>query len=112
MVHSHHANTAQDPARRDMIAKVKHLIKDIKFAMLTTEAEDGVLHSRPMATQESVSDGTLWFFTAVSSGKVSELGWNPSVNLSYAEPSATRYVSVSGDAKVVNDRAKMEQLWS
>ena len=112
MVRSHRANIAQDPARRDMIAKVKHLIKDIKFAMLTTEAEDGVLHGRPMATQESEFDGTLWSFTAASSGKIIELDWNPPVNLSYAEPSATRYVSVSGDAEVVNDRAKMEELWS
>ena len=64
------------------------------------------MHSRPMATQESEFDGTLWFFTAASSGKIIELGWNPSVNLSYAEPSATRYVSVSGDAEVINDRAK------
>ncbi len=86
MVRSHRANIAQDPARRDMIAKVKHLIKDIKFAMLTTEAEDGVLHGRPMATQESEFDGTLWSFTAASSGKIIELDWNPPVNLSYAEP--------------------------
>ena len=95
-----------------MISKVGELIKDIKMAMLTTEAEDGWLHSRPMTTQQTEFDGTLWFFTGLSSGKVNELEWNrnPEVNLSYAQPSDSRYVSVSGNGEIVHDRAKMEEL--
>ena len=80
--------------------------------MLITESEDGALHSCPMATQQTEFDGILWFFTGLTSGKVNELEWNPSVNLSYAEPAEMRYVSVSGDAEIVQDRAKMEELWS
>jgi len=45
--------------RDQMIAKVAGLIKDIDIAMMTTEAEDGLLHSRPMATQKTEFDGTL-----------------------------------------------------
>lgn len=105
-------NTADQMTREEMIQKVGDLIKDIKMAMLTTEAEDGVLRSRPMATQNSPFDGTLWFFTSASSSKVSELDWNPEVNLSYAEPSDTKYVSISGNGEIVRDRAKMEELWS
>ena len=105
-------NAADRMTREEMIQKVGDLIKDIKMAMLTTEAEDGVLRSRPMATQNSPFDGTLWFFTSANSGKVSELDWNPEVNLSYAEPSDTKYVSISGNGEIVRDRAKMEELWS
>lgn len=105
-------NTADQMTREEMIQKVGDLIKGIKMAMLTTEAEDGVLRSRPMATQNSPFDGTLWFFTSASSGKVSELDWNPEVNLSYAEPSDTKYVSISGNGEIVRDRAKLEELWS
>ncbi|HEY2820936.1 MAG TPA: pyridoxamine 5'-phosphate oxidase family protein [Candidatus Acidoferrum sp.] len=104
--------TPQDMTREQMIAKVAGLIKDINIAMLTTEAEDGLLHSRPMATQKTEFDGTLWFFTGLSTGKVSEIDWNPEVNLSYAEPKDTRYVSVSGSAEILHDRAKMQELWS
>ena len=104
--------TPQNLTQEQMIAKVAELIKDINVAMLTTEAEDGLLHSRPMATQKTEFDGTLWFFTGLSTGKISELDWNPEVNVSYAEPSHSRYVSVSGTAEIVNDRAKMEELWS
>jgi general stress protein 26 len=104
--------TPQDMTREQMIAKVAELIKDINIAMLTTEADDGLLHSRPMATQKTEFDGTLWFFTGLSTGKVSEIDWNPEVNLSYAEPKDTRYVSVSGSAEIVDDKAKMQELWS
>jgi general stress protein 26 len=104
--------TPGNKTREQMVAKVAELIKDINVAMMTTEAEDGLLHSRPMATQKTEFDGTLWFFTGLSTGKVSEIDWNPEVNLSYAEPSDTRYVSVSGTAEIVDDRAKMTELWS
>src|SRR5882757_6426436 len=104
--------TPENMTRDQMIAKVAGLIKDINIAMLTTEAEDGLLHSRPMATQTTEFDGTLWFFTGQSTSMVSEIDWNPEVNLSYAQPSDNRYVSVSGSAETVNDRAKMAELWS
>ena len=70
------------------------------------------MHSRPMATQKTEFDGSLWFFTGLNTGKISEIDWNPEVNLSYAEASDNRYVSVSGTAEIVDDRAKMEELWS
>jgi len=98
--------------REQMVAKVAELIKDINVAMMTTEAEDGLLHSRPMATQKTEFDGTLWFFTGLSTGKISEIGWNPEVNLSYSDGGANKYVSVSGTAEIVDDRAKKEELWS
>lgn len=104
--------TPENMTRDQMVAKVAGLIKDINIAMLTTEAEDGLLHSRPMATQTTEFDGTLWFFTGQSASMVSEIDWNPEVNLSYAQPSDNRYVSVSGSAEAVNDRAKMAELWS
>jgi general stress protein 26 len=93
-------------------AKLWSLIKEIKFAMLVTESEDGALRSRPMATQQNEFDGTLWFFTAVDSPKVSEIRHHQKVNLSYAEPDDQKYVSVSGTCEVVRDRARMEELWN
>jgi general stress protein 26 len=104
--------TPQNMTQEQMVAKVAELIKGINVAMMTTEAEDGLLHSRPMATQKTEFDGTLWFFTGLSTGKVSEIDWNPEVNLSYADPSDTRYVSVSGTAEIVNDRGKIAELWN
>jgi general stress protein 26 len=94
------------------VAKLGELIKDIRVAMLTTVDNEGRLHSRPMETQQSEFDGTLWFFTDSESEKVHELERDRHVNLSYAKPDDQRYVSVSGTASTVRDQAKMKELWS
>jgi len=89
------------------------LVKDIKFAMFTTRA-DGRLRSRPMTTQNSEVDerSSLWFFMSRGSEAVNDIGADPVVNVAYADPGRDAYVSVSGEAAVVEDRAKKEQLWS
>jgi general stress protein 26 len=100
-------NTERDEA----IKKLATLIKDIQVAMLTTADEDGSLRSRPMATQQTEFDGTLWFFTRADSGKVHEIDRQHQVNVSYAEPKKQHYVSVSGTATLVRDLAKVKELW-
>lgn len=94
------------------VEKLGELIRDIQIAMLTTIGGDGILHSRPMATQKTPFDGDLWFFTAASSLKVDELHEHRQVNLNYADPKGNRYVSASGTASVFRDRAKEEELWN
>jgi general stress protein 26 len=94
------------------IAKLNELIKDVEYAMLTTAFPDGSIHSRPMATQKVDFDGDLWFFTRASSHKVLEIEREHHVNVSYASPDQQRYVSVSGMANLVRDRAKLQDLWN
>ena len=94
------------------IEKLGDLIKDIRIAMLTTADKDGTLRSRPMGTLKTPFDGDLWFFTSSESPKVGEVEREHQVNLSYADPGGNTYVSVSGRATLVRDRAKMEALWS
>lgn len=96
----------------DDVKKLARLIKGIEVAMMTTEDNDGTLRSRPMQTQEAEFDGTLWFFTHASSHKVHEIHREHRVNLSYADPAGNRYVSVSGLATLVRDRAKIDELWT
>ena len=102
----------QEADRADAIKTLGALIKDIKFAMLTTVEDDGSLRSRPMATQQAEFDGDLWFFTGASSAKVGEVQRDRQVNVSYADTDGQRYVSVSGTAQLVRDRAKIKELWN
>ncbi len=90
------------------------LIHDIKFAMFVTRHANGHLHSRPMTTQnrELGDDDTLWFFMSRSGDPVDDLAAEPTVNLSYADTGRDRFVSVSGQARVVSDAAKTKALWS
>ena len=96
----------------EKIKKLGELIKDIDIAMLTTVDEDGSLRSRPMGTQEVEFDGDLWFMTAIDTGKAGEILRENRVNVSYAKPGDNRYVSVSGTAVLINDKAKIDELWS
>ncbi|WP_439588298.1 pyridoxamine 5'-phosphate oxidase family protein [Hydrogenophaga sp.] len=93
------------------------MIKDIQFGMFVTRhhggTHEGHMHSRPMTTQnKDLQDGKLWFFMSRTSGPVSDLEADPTVNMSYADPAADTYVSVSGTAQVVNDAAKARELWN
>jgi general stress protein 26 len=94
------------------IKKIAELVTGIDIAMLTTVEPDGSLRSRPMSTQELEFDGELWFFTYTDSAKVDEVQREQRVNVSYADKNKQRYVSLSGTASLVRDRAKMEELWS
>jgi general stress protein 26 len=80
--------------------------------MMTTTEPDGSLHSRPMWNQEADEAGDLWFFTRLSSPKVTEISKDGQVNLGYANPDKNDYVSISGRAEIVRDRAKIEEKWS
>ena len=96
----------------DNIQKLGELIKEVKIAMLTTAEPDGTLRSRPMATQKTEFDGTLWFFTRASSPKVEEVENSDNVNVSYADPGNNTYVSVTGTGILVRDHNKAKELWN
>jgi general stress protein 26 len=96
----------------DDLEKLREMIKDIDFCMLTTVDENGDLHSRPMSSNGDIDgNGDLWFFTYSSSHKVAEIGKAPKVNASFSDTDKHRYVSVTGAAQLVRDRAKIEELW-
>lgn len=93
------------------VKKLADMMKGIKFVMLTTVEEDGSLHSRPMITQEVEFDGDLWFFTKANAPKVWEAGHHRQVNVSFADPEKSKFISASGSATLIRDRAKMQELW-
>lgn len=94
--------------------KLWDLIKDIKFAMFTTRHRNGHLHSRPMTTQNSRidEDTSLWFFMSRRSEVVADIAAEPVVGVTYADTDADDYVSVSGQARIVEDTARKRRLWN
>lgn len=89
--------------------KVRTLIKDSKVAMLTTIDPQGRVVSQPMATQDVEPDSDLWFIAERSSDKVTNIRQDPRVNVSYS--SSDSWVSVAGTAEVVDDTARLKELW-
>lgn len=98
-----------DAGRRKVLA----LIDGIDYAVVTTRGRDGAaLHARPMAYRSVEDDGNLWFFTKRDSRKVEEVEADPQVLVSFADPKHQHFVSISGRAEVVSDRATVERLWN
>lgn len=104
MHHGTHDREARD--------KLFDLIKDVRIAMMTTVEPDGSLRSRPMYNQAADENGHLWFFTQAPSGKTQEISRDHQVNLGYSDPEKQHYISVSGRAEIVRDKAMIEKHWS
>ena len=104
-------NEARDSSS-ESIQKLGKLIDGIQVAMLTSLDARGHPHTRPMATLEIESNGTLWFFTQQHSAKVSETEHDHRVTVAYADPAKNRYVCVGGYSNLVQDKNKIKELWN
>ena len=101
---------ANDNTARD-IDRVWGLMKKIGFAMLVTK-EGTKLRARPMTAHPERNENAIYFLTDARRHKDEEIARNPEINLSFADASDQKYVSVTGTAMVSNDRAKIKQLFS
>lgn len=98
--------------RPEAIDRLRELVEEIDFTMMTTQDASGNLVSRPMSTREMDANRDIWFFTADDTKKVEEVEADHDLGLSYADAKGMRFVSIAGRATVVHDRAKMEQLYT
>ncbi|MEO8594521.1 MAG: pyridoxamine 5'-phosphate oxidase family protein [Candidatus Solibacter sp.] len=96
--------------RKESLAKLNALLKDVRTCMLTSKDLRGNLHARPMALQSAESDGDLWFFTARHCHKVDEVKGDNRVNVSVMDGST--YLSIAGEASLVDDKKKATELWN
>ncbi len=98
--------------KNEDIKKIGEFIREIDFTMMTTVDEDSDLQSRPMSTQKTDFDGTVYFFTYEDTDKIKHIKKNPRVNLAYSAPDDQIYLSLKGKGEESKDRQKMEELWS
>lgn len=92
------------------VQRVAELIKGFRFAMFTTRNAQGRLVAHPLTVQEAEFDGDLWFLVAKSATFVVDIEADDRVGVSLS--SNDSWVSLSGTAELVEDRAKIHELWS
>ena len=98
-------------AEYDEANKAWDLIEKIGFCMLTTR-NGSDLRARPMAAHAERMESAIYFLTDVDGHKDDEIARNPNVCLAFADSKGQKYVSVSGTAQVLNDRARIRDLWA
>lgn len=103
-----------DDRTEDRAAKLWDLIKDTRFGMLTHRHGDGQLHSHPLTTQnKSFDEGRMLYFFVPKDGDIARHVANDgSVNVAYANTDADSYVSVAGQAVLLEDQARKEELFT
>ena len=98
--------------KQDLQAIAKLLAK-LDIGMLTTKADDGTLHGRPMSNNGEVEyDGDSWFFAEDGTRKVTEIEADPAVELAFIDTKAGTWVNVEGEATIVRDDVERKKaLW-
>jgi len=89
--------------------KMWDIVEGSHVCMVIDEFTGG-LRARPMAYFPEREAGAIWFVTAKDSGKVEEIEQNPEICMSIRDGSD--YASVTGDAIVMQDMAKLKELWN
>lgn len=107
-----HAKDYHELSGTEGMKKIGELVKGIRICMMSTVDEVGQVHSRPMATQETDFDGTVWFLTRNTSDKVHNIEEHERVSLEYADPKDSKYITLRGRARVSRDQRKIDELWN
>ena len=89
--------------------KVVELMRDMPVGMMTTYGTDGP-RSVPMARQEVDPSAEMWFISARDTRHIEDIRTNPQVSVTFS--SRDSWVAVVGRAAVVDDTAKLEELWN
>lgn len=100
-------------SKQENIDKIQNVIKDVKFAMMNTVNSKGDVHAWPMTTTEPhLASKEIWFIGDKTSDVVKDIQDNKRIGLSYASQDSKNYVSISGNAELLDDKNKIEELWS
>lgn len=101
--------TDKDTTDHESQQKLVELMNDMPIAMMTTFGVTGP-RSVPMARQQVEPDAEMWFITARDSEHAQALETEPRVALTFSSRDA--WVAVTGHATVVDDQAKLKELWT
>ena len=93
------------------LSEISSKMRKLDICMLTTQNSRGSLNSRPMSNNGDVEyEGHSYFFSYENSSAVKDIEVNPQVSLGFEGPKRL-YISVTGRAKIVRNRARMEEHW-
>jgi general stress protein 26 len=95
----------------DHVERIWELAKRIGIAMFVTW--DGKeQRARPLAATVEKDEGAIYFLTDVNGEKDQQIAEFPHVSVSFADHKHSKFVALSGEATISNDRAKIKQLWT
>ncbi|WP_199229130.1 pyridoxamine 5'-phosphate oxidase family protein [Caulobacter endophyticus] len=91
--------------------RIWELAKKIDICMFTTW-DGSEQQSRPLSARVRQDEHAIYFLVDESGEKNAQLERYPAVSCAWADNGNYKYVLVSGQARLTNDRAKITELWS
>ena len=98
---------------KEAIDKLKSLVDAIMVCLFCTnlKTDDGST-CRPMSAIKVCDQGNIWFFSEKSSEKNKAIEIDKNVQLFFSNPSKGNYLIVNGEAEIIFDETKIEELWT
>ena len=98
---------------KEAIDKLKSLVEDIMVCLFCTnlKTDDGST-CRPMTALKVCDQGNIWFFNAKDSEKNKAIEADKTVQLFFSHPGKSSYLVVNGEAEIIFDQEKIEELWT
>lgn len=91
--------------------RLYRIISGFEVAFLTTRSREGYLRTRPMFPTPRIPGVDLWFLSHDHTHKVEDIEEHPDVCVSYYRPSDRAYASLSGEALLHWDEARIQRFW-
>ena len=97
----------------EAIDKLKSLVDEIKICLFCTnlKTDDGAT-CRPMSAIKVCDQGNIWFFSEKNSEKNMAIEADNKVQLFFSHPAKGSYLVVNGQAEIILDKTKIEELWT
>lgn len=99
--------------KKEAVDKLKSLVDDIVICLFCTnlKTDDGST-CRPMSAIKVCDQGNIWFFSEKNSDKNKAIATDKDVQLFFSHPGKSSYLVVNGEAEIILDKAKIEELWT
>ena len=106
-------SNTKDLNNKEAIDKLKSLVEDIMICLFCTDlkTDDGST-SRPMSAIKVCNQGNIWFFSEKDSDKNKAIANDKNVQLFFSHPAKGSYLVVNGEAEIILDKTKIEELWT
>lgn len=101
----------EDLGKQEAREKLKHLVEDIRIAMMVTGHDMKPFSAVPMTTKRVDPDGSIWFLSGKTSEHNRRISRDDRIHLLYSNPSAMEFISISGTGEISEDRNILEELY-
>ena len=98
-------------SKDSLIVAAREIIATARYCALITVDSKGRIHARTMDPFPPDENLVIWFGTNPKSRKVAEIRRHSRVTLYYFDRESPAYVTISGIARLVNNRAEKARRW-